>query len=123
MSSTASSAERPDHGWPAACAALPRKENSRLTSALAACEPHAVERFPETCEKSATSTSLNRPSRMRYALPPTSSSAVPGQMTSVPGSFSRSMSFFTASAPVMFTACPELCPSPCPGAPSTSGAR
>ena len=39
----------------------------------------------------------------------------------VPGSFSRSMIFFTASAAVMFTAWPELCPSPWPGAPSISG--
>ena len=34
---------------------------------------------------------------------------------------SRSMIFLIASAAVMFTACPELCPSPCPGAPGTSG--
>ncbi len=39
----------------------------------------------------------------------------------VPGSFCSSMIFFTASAAVMFTACPELCPSPCPGAPATIG--
>ena len=36
-------------------------------------------------------------------------------MRIVPGSFSRSMIFFTAIAAVMFTACPELCPSPWPG--------
>ena len=45
----------------------------------------------------------------------------PGQMRIVPGSCSRSMIFFTASAAVMFTACPELCPSPWPGAPSIIG--
>ena len=39
----------------------------------------------------------------------------------VPGSFSRSMMRFTASAAVMFIGTPELWPSPCPGAPSTSG--
>ena len=32
------------------------------------------------------------------------------------------MIFFTTSAAVMFTAWPELCPSPCPGAPSIIGA-
>ena len=32
------------------------------------------------------------------------------------------MIFFTAMAAVMLTAWPELWPSPCPGAPSTSGA-
>ena len=42
---------------------------------------------------------------------------MPGQIRIVPGSFSRSMIFFTAIAAVMFTACPELCPSPWPGAP------
>ena len=31
------------------------------------------------------------------------------------------MIFFTAIAAVMFTAWPELCPSPCPGAPSMIG--
>ena len=30
---------------------------------------------------------------------------------------------FTASAAAMFTACPALCPSPCPGAPSICGWR
>ena len=52
---------------------------------------------------------------------PTSSSATPGQILIVPDRFSRSMIFFTASAAVMFTAWPELWPSPWPGAPSTSG--
>ena len=33
----------------------------------------------------------------------------------------RSMIFFTAIAAVMFTGCPELCPSPCPGAPAING--
>src|SRR3990170_2034820 len=40
---------------------------------------------------------------------------------SVPGRRSRSMIFLTASAAVTFTGCPELCPSPCPGAPGTIG--
>ena len=35
--------------------------------------------------------------------------------------FSRSMISFTASAATMFTAWPELCPSPWPGAPGTIG--
>jgi hypothetical protein len=46
-----------------------------------------------------------------YALVPTSSSAVPGQILIVPGSFSRSMIFFTAMAAVMFSGTPELWPS------------
>jgi aminobenzoyl-glutamate utilization protein B len=50
-----------------------------------------------------------------------SSSATPGQRTNVPGSRSRSMTFLMASAARMFTAWPELCPSPCPGAPSIIG--
>ena len=58
---------------------------------------------------------------MKYALVPTSSSATPGQMRIVPGIFSRSMIFFTAIAAVMFSGWPELCPSPCPGAPSIIG--
>ena len=49
-----------------------------------------------TCVNSATSTSLKSPARTKYALVPTSSSAVPGQIRIVPGSFSRSMIFFTA---------------------------
>jgi hypothetical protein len=35
--------------------------------------------------------------------------------------FSRSMSFLRASTAVTLSGCPELCPSPCPGAPSTIG--
>ena len=71
--------------------------------------------------RATTSTSLNTPARTKYALAPTSSSATPGQSLSVPGSFSRSMIFFTASAAVMFSGTPELCPSPWPGAPSIIG--
>ena len=55
---------------------------------------------------------MNNPARMKYALVPTSSSAVPGQILMVPGSFSRSMIFFTAIAAVMLSGTPELCPSP-----------
>ena len=40
---------------------------------------------------------------------------------SVPESFSRSMIRFTASAATMLSGVPELCPSPCPGAPSIIG--
>ena len=76
----------------------------------------------ETCVKIVTSTSLNSPARTKYAFVPTSSSAVPVQMRIVPGSFSRSMIFFTAMAAVMLSGSPELWPSPWPGAPSTSGA-
>ena len=48
---------------------------------------------------------------------------MPGQITSVPAIPSRSMISFTASAAATFTACPALCPSPCPGAPSICGWR
>ena len=39
-------------------------------------------------------------------------------MPSIPSSC---ITFWRASAATTFTACPELCPSPCPGAPSTIG--
>src|ERR1041385_3165150 len=42
---------------------------------------------------------------------------MPGQRWIVPGMCSRSMIFLTAIAAVMFIGTPELCPSPCPGAP------
>ena len=47
--------------------------------------PHDTSRSSPTCVKSATSTSLKSPARMKYALVPTSSSAVPGQIRIVPG--------------------------------------
>ena len=81
-------------------------------------EPRSPQDTPmssPTWTNMATSTSLKRPARMKYAFVPTSSSAVPDQMRIVPGSFSRCMIFFTASAAVMFSGSPELCPSPCPG--------
>ena len=46
---------------------------------------------------------------------PSCSSATPGQSMRVPGSFSRSIIFFTASAATMFSGMPELWPSPWPG--------
>ncbi len=78
-------------------------------------------RLLPTWVKKTTSTSWNRPSRTNQALVATSSSATPGQSTIVPGIFSRSMIFFSARAAVTLTACPELWPSPWPGAPSTIG--
>ncbi|MDZ7632861.1 MAG: hypothetical protein U5K74_16360 [Gemmatimonadaceae bacterium] len=47
---------------------------------------------------------MKTPARTKWALPATSSSATPGQSTSVPGIFSRSMISFTTSAAAMFTA-------------------
>src|SRR5580704_14866303 len=67
------------------------------------------------------STFVKRPSRIYQALLPSSSSATPGQIISVPGRWFFSISSLTAIAAKMITACPELCPSPCPGAPSTIG--
>ena len=121
ISSTASSALRPRHGAPAACAVSPRNEYSTETRPVPSRSPHDTPSSLPTCVKSATSTSLKKPARTKYALVPTSSSAVPGQIRIVPGSFSRSMIFFTAIAAVMLTAWPELCPSPWPGAPSIIG--
>ena len=83
--------------------------------------PQLTPRLAPTCAKSETSTSLNMPARTKYAFAPTSSSATPGQSFNVPGRCSRSMIFFTASAAVMFSGTPELCPSPWPGAPSMIG--
>jgi hypothetical protein len=121
MSDTASSAERPRHGRPAAWAALPRKPYSTLTSPLLVVPPQLVVNLSSTCVKSTASTSRNSPSRTKYALPATSSSAVPGHRTSVPGSFSRSISRLSATAAVTLSGTPALWPSPCPGAPATSG--
>ena len=63
-----------------------------------------------TCVNSATSTSLKSPARTKYAFVPTSSSAVPVQIRIVPGSFSRSMIFFTAMAAVTLSACSGVVP-------------
>ena len=48
-----------------------------------------------TCVKSTASTSLKTPARTKCALVPSASSATPGHSMSVPGSFSRSMIFFS----------------------------
>ena len=61
------------------------------------------------------------PSRTNHALLATSSSATPGQSISVPGSFSRSITRFTAMAATMLSGMPVLWPSPWPGAPSMIG--
>ena len=123
MSITASSADLPRHGAPAACAVWPR--NLKIAETIA-CDPERPQPTPSsfpTCVKSVTSTSLKMPARTRCAFPASCSSATPGHRTSVPGIFSRSMISFTTSAAAMFTACPELCPSPCPGAPASIGSR
>ena len=85
ISCTASSALRPRHGLPAACAVSPWNEYWTDTRPVPARAPHDTSRPSLTCVKSATSTSLKRPARMKYALVPTSSSAVPGQIRIVPG--------------------------------------
>ncbi len=123
ISSTASSALLPRHGAPALWAVCPVKVYSMETRPVPCRSPHDVPKLWPTCEKSEMSTSLKTPSRTNHAFDPRSSSATPGHSRSVPGSFSRSMIFFTASAAVMFSGMPELCPSPCPGAPSTIGSR
>ena len=63
MSSTPSSALRPDHGEPAACAVLPLKVYSTDTMPLLPADPHDVLRSLLTCVKMHASTSLNRPAR------------------------------------------------------------
>ena len=67
------------------------------------------------------STSLNSPSRTNQAFEASCSSATPGHSISVPGSLSRSMMRFTASAATILSGMPVLCPSPWPGAPSMIG--
>src|ERR1017187_6730460 len=121
ISITASSALLPRHGAPAACAACPLNLKIAEMSALEPDWPYNTARLLPTCVKSVTSTSLNTPARTNQALPDMSSSATPSQTLIVPGMWSRSMIFFTASAAAMLSGSPELCPSPCPGAPSTSG--
>src|SRR5215831_2684295 len=111
------------HGRAAACADSPSNVYSTEIMPVPVGWPHEVEKSSLTWVKSTASTSLNMPARTKKALPPKSSSATPGQTTSVPESLSRSISSFTASAATMLTDCPELWPSPWPGAPSTSGSR
>ena len=123
ISSTASSALLPRHGAPALCAVWPVNVYSMETRPVPCRTPHDVPNLLSTCVKSEMSTSLNSPSRTYHALAPTNSSATPGHSRRVPGSFSRSINFFTAIAAVMLSGMPELCPSPCPGAPSTRGSR
>ena len=91
---------------------VPRRTRDPCPSAAPSsrsCCRRRARREPRRCPRSA------RLSRTQ-AFEATSSSAIPGQRTMVPGRFSRSMIAFTASAAVMFRACPELWPSPCPGA-------
>ncbi len=112
MSSTASRALRPRHGAPAACAVSPSNEKIADTRPVPPASPQLVEKPRPTCTKITASASRNSPCLTKYALVPTSSSATPGQITSVPGIFSRCMRSFAASAAVTITAIPELCPSP-----------
>ena len=121
MSMAASSALRPRHGAPALCADSPLNRNSTETRPVPSAGPHVVPRLLPTCVKNTASTSVKRPSRTNHAFEPSSSSATPGHSTMVPAMPSRSITFLSASAATMFTACPELWPSPWPGAPSTSG--
>ena len=92
-------------------------------SALPLLWPHAMLKFESTWVNRLTSTPSKTPSRTKKALEPSCSSAMPGQMSRVPERLSRSMISFTAKAATMFTACPELCPSPCPGAMERIGSR
>src|SRR5690348_12419868 len=121
MSMTASSALLPRHGAPAACALEPLNLKMAEMSAFEPDWPHETPNVLPTCVNSVTSTSLNTPARTSQALPDICSSATPGQSTSVPGILSRCMMFFTTIAAATLSGMPELCPSPCPGAPGTSG--
>ena len=123
MISTASRALRPRHGAPAECAASPENVYSTETSPFPPACPQLTPNWLETWVNTQASTSSKCPSRTNQALVPTTSSATPGHITMVPGMFSRSMTSLAARAPAMMTAWPELCPSPWPGAPDTSGSR
>ncbi len=121
ISSTASSALRPPHGAPPACALVPLNVYSTDTAPVPLASPQLTPKFDDTWEKRTMSTSLKTPARTNCALPPSSSSAIPGHTTIVPAIFSRSMTVFSASAAVMLSGIPELWPSPWPGAPSMNG--
>ena len=123
ISSTASSALLPAQGAPAACELWPVKLYSTDTMPVPPPSPQFVLRLDPTCVKSTASTSLKMPPRTKCAFDPSASSATPGHSMIVPGSFSRCMIFLSASAAVMISAWPALCPSPCPGAPTTSSFR
>ena len=65
ISSTASSAVRPRHGAPAACALSPLKVYSTDTRPVPSPSPHDTPRLLPTCVKRTTSTSLNMPARTK----------------------------------------------------------
>ena len=112
INSTASSALRPRQGATAECAVSPRKVYSTDTRPVPAPVPQETSRLLPTWVKRTTSTSLNTPARTRWALPPSCSSATPGQSFSVPGRRSRSISRLIAIALVTLSDWPELWPSP-----------
>ncbi len=63
ISSTASSAERPRHGAPAACALSPLKSYSTETMPLPPLSPQPTFICAPTCAKMQMSTSLKTPAR------------------------------------------------------------
>ena len=63
ISSTASSADRPRHGAPAACALSPLKLYSTETRPFWLPSPQLTPRLSPTCAKIEMSTSLNMPAR------------------------------------------------------------
>ena len=122
ISSTASSALRPRHGAPAACAVSPRNgELDRHEPGAVAVAPRHAEVVADVREERDVDV-LEESGADEVRLGADELLGGPGQIRIVPGSFSRSMIFFTAIAAVMLTACPELWPSPWPGAPSIIGA-
>ena len=112
ISSTASRALRPFQGSPAPCAATPSKRYSTDTKPVPRARPQLTERLLDTWVNKTASTPSKSPSLAYQALVPNNSSAIPGQITIVPGSPLLSIISLTANAATMLTAWPELCPSP-----------
>ncbi len=108
MSSAASKAERPLQGAPAECAASPSKVYSTEIKPVPRACPHETLRLLLTWVKIHMSISSKYPSRTNQALEATSSSAIPGQTTRVPGISCSSIICLTPMAAVTFKGIPAL---------------
>ena len=103
ISSTASSALRPRHGAPAACALSPLNDVlDRDEAGAVAVAPGDAEVVADVREERDVDV-LEEPGADEVRLRADELLGHPGQIRIVPGSFSRSMIFFTASAAVMLS--------------------
>src|SRR3546814_16744480 len=98
------------HGAAAACALSPSNVYSTLTMPVPFGRPQLVPSWLLTWLKIVASTSLTTPARTNRSLPPRSSSATPGQITSVPGVSVRTIQSFTPSPATLFLATPPSSP-------------